>query len=70
MSTIQSVLFDKNFYTTEDACKWLHKHKLKPIKKVHETENYYRYRLQEPCKQCTCRTIQLKPGLKMLVKYC
>ena len=45
---IQAMLFDKNYWTTNDARTYLKKSNKKPIKRVHITDNYYRYRLIEP----------------------
>ena len=44
---IQSVLFDKNKISLEDASKWIIEHKYK-IKKVDETKNLYRFRQIPP----------------------
>ena len=48
MTIIQAVLFSKDTYDTYRARRWLMKHKLYPIKHVHETINLYRYRIREP----------------------
>ena len=45
---IQAVLFDKNYWNTNDARAQLKASGHKPIKKVHITDKYYRYRLIEP----------------------
>lgn len=45
---LQSVLFDKEIYTTGQAREWLEKHNIVPIKRVHTTENFYRYRIRNP----------------------
>jgi hypothetical protein len=47
-SNIQSVLFNKYYFTENEAKKWLNKYHEYPIKDVHETKHYYRYRLREP----------------------
>lgn len=47
-SDIQAVLFDKSLWSDEMARGWLKRHKLKPIKKVHITDNYLRYRIRSP----------------------
>ena len=46
---IQSVYFS-NKYNPRKARKYLAKLKLKPIKKVHRSENGFRYRIQDPKK--------------------
>ena len=58
---LQSVLFDKEIYTTGQARKWLEKNNIVPIKRVQKvkseinavtqlpfTENFYRYRIRNP----------------------
>ena len=47
-SSIQSILFDRKYWTTEKARKWLLKHKLKAIAKVEFTDNFLRYRISDP----------------------
>ena len=44
---IQSVLFNKNKYTPEQAEIWLKDHKFK-LKKIDKTENYLRFRQYSP----------------------
>ncbi len=46
--SIQAVLFDKNYWNTNDARAQLKASGHQPIKKVHITDKYYRYRLIEP----------------------
>ena len=45
---IQAVLFDKNYWNTKDAREYLMMYDHHPIKKVHITDKYYRYRLLQP----------------------
>jgi len=45
---IQAVIFNKHVWTTASARQWLQTHNYTPIKDVHETKNYYRYRIQPP----------------------
>jgi hypothetical protein len=47
-SDIQSVLFNKNVFTEKDAEKWMKKYNLHPIKQVHITKNFLRYRQKDP----------------------
>lgn len=47
-SDIHSVLFRKDKYDTRSARSRLKNHNLKPIKKVHTTKNFYRYRIRDP----------------------
>lgn len=48
MSEIHSVLFDNTKWTMTEARYWLKQSKLKPIKRVHITDKYYRYRIHDP----------------------
>ena len=45
---IQAVLFDKNYWNTNQAREYLKKNGKQPIKRVHTTDKYHRYRLIEP----------------------
>lgn len=48
MSKIQSIIFNKNMYTDKEAEEWIKDHGIKPIKKVHLSKNYYRFRIINP----------------------
>jgi hypothetical protein len=45
---LQAVLFYKDYWNATRAREHLNKEKLKPIKRVHITDKYYRYRIAEP----------------------
>lgn len=45
---IQAILFDNKKWTTKKAKEWLRSHDYTPIKPVHITKNYLRYRLVDP----------------------
>ena len=45
---IQAVLFAKLYWTTSQAREYLNKNGYHPIKRVHTTDKYHRYRLIEP----------------------
>lgn len=45
---IQAVLFNIDKYKPLDARKWLKYNNYQPIKPVHKTKNYLRYRITEP----------------------
>jgi len=47
-SNIQSIRFDKKYWTIEKAHHWLEKNHKHPIKAVHETANEYRFRTHVP----------------------
>lgn len=46
--TVQSILFDKSIWTNSNALLWLSEHNFHPLKKVHFTKNFLRYRIQNP----------------------
>jgi len=62
---IQSVRFDKR-YTKTQANKWLKEHNIKPLKKVHITENQLRYRIVEPVEGAKFRTKQIGDGISFV----
>ena len=49
-SEIQAVLFDKKKWAKGKASRWLQMHNFRPIKDVHITGNFLRYRLRNPKK--------------------
>lgn len=48
MGYIQSVRFNRKYWSEAKAMNWLYLHKFIPIKKVDKTKNYFRYRMHEP----------------------
>lgn len=46
--SIQAILFDKIYWITKTARKYLKETRHIPIKRVHITDKYLRYRLIEP----------------------
>lgn len=66
---LQAVIFDKEHYDTYRAMAWLNKHHYHPIKHVHKTKNWLRYRISEPDYKHYI-TIQLKGGkIHMIMGY-
>ena len=66
--TIQAVLFSKDMYDTNRARRWLMKHKIYPLKRVHESVHLYRYRLREPdYDRYEYRTKNVSQGIKMII---
>ena len=63
---IQSVLIHKGVFTLKRAKKWLNKYKLKTDNLI-ETENYYRFRQQNPTKKFKYRTIKARPGVLFVI---
>ncbi len=67
MSQVQSVRFHKNFFTKKTSKEWLKKYGIKPIKPVHETEEWYMYRILDPKKFSTFFVKELRPGLHLIL---
>lgn len=65
---IQAVLFDIKHWKTPDARRWLKNHNYKPIKKVHKTDKYLRYRLIEPNDKDKYRTLNFGKNIKVIYK--
>lgn len=67
MSSIQAIIFDNKIWTTTTARAWLKKHKHVPIKRVHKTLNYLRYRLIEPSKFKSFIMKRVDVGVKIVI---
>lgn len=66
---LQAILFSKQSFTPDEARKWLHQHNHHPIKRVHETTNYYRYRLRQPNKNKNHRMLHLAKNILAVNEY-
>lgn len=64
---VHAVLFDNGIYTADKAREWLKEHNYVPIKRVHKTENYLRYRLITPKKDASYYTVNTKKGIKLVI---
>ena len=64
---IQSVIFDKDYWSPKTAAIWLLQHSLHPIKEMHETEYYYRFRIRMPKKSDRYITKDLGNGIKIII---
>ena len=66
---IQSILFDKNFWSVSKCKKFLKENDYKGLE-VHETDNYYRFRQYDP-KYKSERYISMSsitvPGIKYII---
>jgi len=66
----QAIILKKTHYSKRSSANWLKYHGFKPIKKVHETVNYYRYRLKEPDEEIyNYRLIPINDGIKMVIQF-
>ena len=68
-SKIQSILFDINEWTASKAQRWLSTHNYYPIKKVHVTPHYLRYRLREPLTSDNYRWIEFGNNIYAIIAY-
>lgn len=74
-SSVQSVIFNKKYYTEEQARKWLHSHGFKTnYKKAteskprpHITENFIRYRQFEPPAGANYITKLIGRGVELII---
>lgn len=67
MSNIQSVLFDKKYWSLPLARVWLYKHNLVPLKQAHITNKFIRYRIMDPKKFNRFRTIKIKNNIELII---
>ena len=66
----QAIIFKKTHYSKRSSANWLKYHGFKPIKKVHETVNCYRYRLKEPDEEMYYyRLVPINNGIKMVFQF-
>ena len=64
---IQSILFARTYWTEKRALNYLKRHNYRPIKKVHKTKKYLRYRLKQPNSSRRYITISLTKTIKAVV---
>jgi hypothetical protein len=64
---LHAVLFRKSMYSAYDAVIWLNYHRITPIKKMHETTNYYRFRITPPIAG-HYYTKEIQPGLLFVMR--
>lgn len=67
-SAIQSVIFDKSYWTIPESRQWLKAHRIKPLKR-HTTKRFYRYRIHEPSDFQRIRTKKTSDGLDLLIGF-
>ena len=68
-SHIQSVIFKKSGWTTSSARQWLRRNQIHPIKHVHVTKNYYRYRTTEPEIYKRFTMLSVSPTIKFVIGW-
>ena len=69
MSQIQSVLFDKDKFTTAQARAFLKRNRLVSIKRVDKTTKNLRYMLQNPKLFKRFRIIRIKKNIQFVIGF-
>ena len=69
MTVTQSIIFSKDLYDTARARRWLKRHHYEPIKRVHETTRFLRYRIKEPDERYEYRIKQFTEGIKAVIGF-
>jgi hypothetical protein len=67
-SKVQSILFDRDYFTLQQAKRWLKRYCYK-YGKVHTTKRFYRFRQFEPNYNKYHRTIKFKEGIKAIIEF-
>lgn len=69
-SEVQAILFNKNNFSKSKANAKMKefeiKHGFRPIKDMHETKGFYRYRIQPPGKYERSYTKEIHPGIEFI----
>jgi hypothetical protein len=68
-STKQAIIFDRHIWDVVSAKKWIKKHNIKPIKPPHLTDNFIRFRLEDPNKFKRFATIKTKEGIDIIIAF-
>jgi len=66
--SVQSIIFNKNMYSVNDAMHWLLIHGYRYIK-VDETKSYYRFRQYNPKHNEYYRVVAITPSIKFIMGY-
>jgi len=69
MSKVQSYLFSKTYYDINDVNDYIKSHDIHPIKKIHETENMFRVRVQNPDMFKAFRTKKISNHLEAVIGF-
>ena len=67
--SVQAVIFSREMFNSDAARKFLKKHKLVPMKRVHKTKRYLRYRIAEPKEGTKKRIKTITNGIKFILEY-
>lgn len=68
---VQAVLFplDSEFNTSKKRLAFIKKMGLKPLKRVHKTDTYHRYRITEPLNNTEKRIIKNNPDVHFIYEF-
>lgn len=66
---IQAVAFDKRKWTPEKARTWLGSKKITRVKRVDETSNFFRYRVENLKRYSCFSTEMLVGGINLTIMY-
>ena len=64
---IQALLFNRDDWTPDKARRYMKRNKYEPIKRVHKTDKYLRYRLKHP-KKTEYRTIKMPENVLAVIE--
>lgn len=65
---VQSILFNKLYFTKRKAIEWLEDNEFVPLK-IHETDKFYRFRMLEPKKGSRYRVKKFNKGIEFIFMY-
>lgn len=68
VSDVQSILLDKEYFTRDEAIRFVRNHGFY-TSKIDETDRYYRFRQRDPERYSKLRTKQIKPGVKFIFGF-
>lgn len=66
---VQSIIFNKNRFTANEARKFLIDHNFHPIKPVDVTRHHFRFRLKNPDYLKRFAVKEITTGIKLVVEY-
>jgi hypothetical protein len=68
-SEIQAIIFDKKYYSAKKAKQWLKDYDIEPLKRVHKTKNFLRYRINMPELYKRFTTKKIDEGIKIVLGW-
>lgn len=66
---VQAILFKKDKWSSKKSLFWLKEHNYNPIKEVHITKNFRRYRIRNPDKFKRFITKKLKNNIDLIIGF-